>query len=153
MQNYWDRPFKNFRYARAVESSAANSNQEYPFKEIDDDFSGGAKLIGVSVRIPATNARTKDKNLLVTANVFNGSVLVLKSTEEKRRIELPFSTIAERSGGDNFFMRLPEYMKPTDLNTSKSFILNEASTAHTDAAATALEYYEVVFWYLDDANC
>lgn len=145
--NYWDQPYKTLIVPISVLSMTANKTQKYVLENIDADFKADdLELVGVSHRVPNANAITLDGKELVGSDIFHAAFLHLRDRKDRPILDLPLSTIAERSGGDNYFLQLPRGVL-FDLENKKSFLTNKASDANTNAAATNSEQFELVFWY------
>lgn len=141
--NYWDNPYRVI-YA---EIPLVAGTTEYKLSNILDEITQ-REVYGIRIRLPNANAYTKKGAPLVTDAIFYASHLILVDSEEKNKIEQPLSSIAERTGGDNNFLRLNKRMQ-IDFTSGRSFIKYSGTSGALATAVAAGQAFEIEIMFSD----
>jgi hypothetical protein len=149
MKEYWEQKFRT----EIIPILLSGTTRTYDLQNATSRLENASKIVGVSHRQPADGAYTQDANntnrLLIDATIFNAARLVIKNIDGAEELIVPFSTIGERSGGDNFFLRLPENFE-ADFRYGKSKVTLHCTDGIITTASNANQCIELVIWYIDE---
>jgi hypothetical protein len=131
--NYWEHDYQVKPVYIATQANVGA--YDLPDKSI---LQQNKKVIGISIPVSAAGKKNETGKALLNTNAYACAYLVLNSDATTERLRLRFEMFAPRSGGDNYFLRLP--LDNIDIANSK-VIIGDATTAANN------EVIEIDFFY------
>lgn len=131
--NYWQHDWE--QKSIYIETAEDVGTYELPDKSI---LQKNKRVIGIGIPVSASGKKDSMGRTLLNATAYNSAHLVIKSDTSTERFSLRFEVCAYRSGGDNFFLRLP--LNDVDIANSQVIIGNASD-------AVAGEVIQIDFFY------